>query len=877
VLKGILFLCAFVLSVTAFVGNVYGMEILFEHRTEYQPSRGVTFERNRMMTANGMLDVHVLKVDLDEPYIHIAPVTSGTELGRRETTSSLLRNAGAIGGINADFFGLAGSYSTHFGPLAQDGRLLAMNSYTNHTYNQFATFLLDMDNNPFFNYIRSDIRFYNNGRRNVEINAFNNVGHTLEWPVIIDRLAMYDTSSLNRRFENLIKIVVDGNSLIYISEPGETVQIPEHGYVLVLPERMAYRVSRFNVGDITRLVRTNNLQIDFSGIQMAIGGGGLILDGGEIVNDRGAVPLGRHPRSAVGVSRDGRRLILMTVDGRTHSVGATHAEMAYLLRRYGAHDAMHFDGGGSTTLVTSTRGENHVVANTVSDGGERRVINALGIFDHSPTGEMLRIALEMNVSRTFIGFPVDAQVFGEDEFWNRIPINMEDVTFIAEDESRGYWKEGRYTPLRTGRHTLEVHYGEYRAVQTIFVYALAELQPVRSSISLFEGQRTPVRFIGVSPNGVTLPVPAVERIRVYPTSLGHFVEDEFVATSGGAGYIGARIGDVSVFFPISVGGSPRAINMHSGAVAPLSAPAETVVTANIMNLHGRPVVRMEYTFEPSDRTQAAYVSFDPPLAIPGSSIGLRLHVYGDGSGHWLRGRIQDAEGENHIIDFARSVDFYGWQPVIANLPNIPGPFTIDQIYMVSLSSYEISHHQVFFYRLEAMYAPTNIVEIPQGTQFQDSIRAESGFTGVQDGRAYTFDVPFQCEYEPTQYSRRQDSSFAVITMTAIDGGIFAADNNQWRRFMRDIRAMDTEYVLILMDANPFNFRQRMEFELFHLALQDLNNEGRMIFVVSATGEPDTEPALTVRDGIRYINLASQEEGAATIRFWTGGDGEIWWG
>ena len=871
-LKKVLFSYAIALTAVVFSGAIpaYGLDILFEHRTEYQPSRGVTFERNRMMTANGMLDVHVLKVDMNEAYIEIAPVTSPRELGRRETTSSLLRNAGAVGGINADFFGLAGSYSTHFGPLAQDGRLLAMNAYTNHTYNQFATFLLDMDGNPFFNYIRHDIRFYNNGRRNVEINAYNNVGHTLEWPVIIDRLAMYDTAALNHRFDDLIKIVVDGDSIIHISEPGETVEIPRLGYVLVLPERMAYRAERFNVGDITRLVRTNNLQIDFSGIQMAIGGGGLILSNGELVNDRGIAPAGRHPRSAVGVSRDGRRLILMTVDGRNHSVGATHAEMAFLLRRYGAYNAMHFDGGGSTTLVTSARGENHVVANTVSDGNERRVINALGIFDRSPQGEMVRIYLEMNQNRTIAGMSIGGQVFGEDEFWNRTPINASDVTFIA-DEGRGYWQDGAYTPLHAGRHTLEVRYGEYRATQTIFVYELAQLQPNRPSVTLFEGQRTTVRFEGISTDGTTVPISVVERKRVSPTSLGHFVGDEFVATGSGAGYIAAAIGDVRAFIPVFVSGFPQAIDMHGAHVAPLSAPAETIVTAHAMNLNNRRVVRMEYAFEPSTHTQAAYVSFNPPLAIPGNPVGLRLQVYGDGSGHWLRARVQDGQGQNHVIDFTRSADFYGWQSVITRLPSAPGPFTIDQIYMVSLSSYETSHHQVFFSDLEALYAPTNQPEIPQSTQFQDALRAENGFAGFQGGSVNEFNVPSQDA--SVQYSTQARGDFAVITMTARDSGIFTTDSSQWRRFLQDIRAMNPEHVVILMDANPLNFRQQMEFELLHLALKDLHDEGRMVFVVSATG---VGTVLTMRDGIRYIDLA-QRAGTSTIRFWTGVDDEILWG
>jgi len=876
VLKKILFTCIAALSIAAFSTSIYAnnngeIDILFEHRTEYQPSRGVTFQRNRMMTERGMLDVHVLLVDLNEPYIRVEPVTSGNEHGRRETTSSLLRNAGAIGGINADFFGLAGAYSVHFGPLALDGKLLASNTYTNYRGNEFATFFIDMNNNPFFQYIRSDVRFYNNGRSNVSISTYNSVGHTLDWPVVVDRLVMDDTSGLNRRFNNLTKIVVDSGFITQVSGRGETVTIPENGYVLVLPASMAYRARYFSVGDTARLEFSNNMSINFANIQTAIGGGGLILSSGELVNDSGVAPAGRHPRSAVGVSRDGNRLILMTVDGRNHSVGATHAEMGYLLRRYGAYDAMHFDGGGSTTLVTSTRGENHRVANTVSEASERRVINALGVFDRSPTGEMVDLGLEMEVSHAIVGIPVTAHVFGEDEFWNRIPIDHSNVTFSSSD--RGRWENGLYTPNRTGMHVLEVRYGNYRATTTIFAYTLAELQPQRASITMFEGQRTPIQFTGITTEGTSIPVTAVERRRVYPASLGYFSGDEFVATGGGRGYIAARIGDAAVFLPINVSGFPREVDMFSGDIGRLGAPASTVVAAWRAEYDSRSIIRMEYTFVRSDATQAAYTVFSPALEIPGTPNALRLQVYGDGSGQWLRGRVQDAEGNNHLIDFARSVDFYGWDTVIARLPNAPAPFTLDQIYMVSLNAHDTTRHQVFFYGLEALYAPTNQVDVPQGDRFIDTLRVEYG--NEPRGRAFSFNVP--SGEDEVRYSTFAQSDFAAITMTARSGGIFAADSNQWRRFLRDIRELDRDYVVILMDANPLNFRQAMEFELFHLVMQDLRAEGRMVFVVSATAN---ETVLTMRDGIRYINLSrpvSDEEDNAVIRFWVGNDGEIWWG
>ena len=59
----------------------------------------------------------------------------------------------------------------------------------------------------------------------------------------------------------------------------------------------------------------------------------------------------RGPKIAVGIDKAGNVLVL-TINGRIReSVGATHGDMAEILRSYGAVKAMGFDPGGSSTLV----------------------------------------------------------------------------------------------------------------------------------------------------------------------------------------------------------------------------------------------------------------------------------------------------------------------------------------------------------------------------------------------------------------------------------------------------------------------------------------------------------------------------------------------
>jgi len=93
----------------------------------------------------------------------------------------------------------------------------------------------------------------------------------------------------------------------------------------------------------------------------------------------------RHPRSAVGISRHGRHLILMVIDGRQpgYSESASTGETAEWMRKLGAYNALNLDGGGSTALVIEGPDGSPVALNRPCGpppGAERRVANHLGVF-----------------------------------------------------------------------------------------------------------------------------------------------------------------------------------------------------------------------------------------------------------------------------------------------------------------------------------------------------------------------------------------------------------------------------------------------------------------------------------------------------------------
>lgn len=91
----------------------------------------------------------------------------------------------------------------------------------------------------------------------------------------------------------------------------------------------------------------------------------------------------RNPRTAAGIARGGRQLILVTVDGRDAlNAGMTLRELGDLMLALGARDAINLDGGGSTTFVYAdpdSAGRLRVGNHPSDKGGERAVGDALAI------------------------------------------------------------------------------------------------------------------------------------------------------------------------------------------------------------------------------------------------------------------------------------------------------------------------------------------------------------------------------------------------------------------------------------------------------------------------------------------------------------------
>lgn len=331
-------------------------------------------------TTTGPWAAHVLDVDLAQCYSAIA-VKGAEGAAGRQKTSALLKQIGTsaqvIGGVNADFFSLAGFQGVPTGALITRGRVIT---------GPYSQPVLAVDSSGA---LRAMVLSLNGsvtlGGRRVAIAGWNRPAPS--------GLSFYDDSwgkALDTS-SSVIEVVLDGRSparVVSVDTTTGGARIPTNGGVLI-----AGRTASADLRSALLALQpgdTLHPRVTLAPFhpREAVGGRPMLARDSVIVSDvdtegQASFRL-RNPRTAVGIANRGKRLILVVVDGRQapYSDGMTLRELASFMLALGSRDAINLDGGGSSALVYAdplTHGELRV-ANHPSDAtGERAVGDALAI------------------------------------------------------------------------------------------------------------------------------------------------------------------------------------------------------------------------------------------------------------------------------------------------------------------------------------------------------------------------------------------------------------------------------------------------------------------------------------------------------------------
>ena len=343
-------------------------------------SPGVTHTEFVVRNSEGRSEGDLLNVNLKNTSVSTDLLFPGA-VAARDEVSDMAENANAVAAVNGDFFDI-GKTNAPKGPVIADGhRLKASLPNRQNVFAVSRKGIARLDRISLQGRITTpDDALVLDGLNQSALEVGGIVAFTPVWGAATRKRATCVTSRDATCSKNTTEVVVRDHVVTKVrQEPGYGA-IRKGTFILVGREAGADELrKKLQPGEHVRM--RSELSSQLGGpLEFAIGGNPILLRDG-VVPQVGLGDPALAPRTA-GASRDGRRLYLVTVDGRSaKSVGLRTKEVAEMMRKLGADDALNLDGGGSSTLVAREPGEQDVtVQNVPSDGSQRRVATGIGIF-----------------------------------------------------------------------------------------------------------------------------------------------------------------------------------------------------------------------------------------------------------------------------------------------------------------------------------------------------------------------------------------------------------------------------------------------------------------------------------------------------------------
>ena len=357
----------------------------------------------RVVRGAGPWVLSVLEVDLRRPDIEVRGVRACDNLLGRERPSAIARRlrqdgVDVVGILNADFFDLRGGTGATESNVIIDGEIVKAVTVTESPFDAFdnvhTQFGITAAGRPVLErfHLKGAIRTPSGEWALSAINSRppNALALLTKW---FDTLALALGPADTVAHVSLLKVGGRGDTARYRVESKpkreRLIVTTEETVVLVASGSSLPVVERLLPGDRVDIVM--QLVPDRGPLRTVVGGWPRIVEAGRNValaadSVEGTIPRfsrARHPRSALGISRDSATLYVVAVDGRQQaSVGMTLEELAEAMIALGAYEAMNLDGGGSTALVVRDS-----IVNTPSDSaGERPVGNVVAITRRVASG-----------------------------------------------------------------------------------------------------------------------------------------------------------------------------------------------------------------------------------------------------------------------------------------------------------------------------------------------------------------------------------------------------------------------------------------------------------------------------------------------------------
>lgn len=544
---------------------------------------------------------------------------------------------------------------------------------------------------------------------------------------------------------------------------------------------------------------------DGGSLHAAIGGGNVLVRDG-VVQDIADPTLA--PRTAVGFSADGRRMIMLTVDGRqVDSRGVTQTEMGRMMAELGAWTALNLDGGGSSTLLARRPGEETVrVENSPSDGSERPVPNGLAIYAPAGSGRLagywLRTASDPTTApgvspvrggrpdRVFPGLTRRLVATGYDETygpaagaptWRATPAAHGTVT------AGGVFRAGA-----PGRATVTARRGA--ASGRLDLTVLGPLDRIDATVDRVglnqAGDTALFGVVGFDAEGNTAPIEPADLRLEYDHALLDVTATEdgnlsvrALADTGSA-VVTVHVGAHRTTLPVTVGLTDVPVATFDDAAAWRFSQARASGSVAPAPGHTGTGLRMSYDFSQSTGTRAAYA--DPPawIEVPGQPQAFGMWIHGNGRGEWPSLHLHDAQDTQHVLR-GPYITWTGWRYVEFAVPaGVRYPVRVRRFYVAETNAAAQYTSEVIIDELVAKVPPP--VDVPAEPPRTDRVVLRDGT--VDDA--------------PWRFAVMSDAQFVAADP---DSDLVA----QARRTLREIKAARPDFLVIVGDlvdtAYPADF------------------------------------------------------------------------
>lgn len=864
---------------------------LYEEKSSQPIGSGVEYQHLLKFGSSGWLNLNVVTMDLKNPNTKVDVVHSANGVSTRDTLSGMMSQVqNPLAAINADYFYLT-TPDSPLGVMVQDGKMVSSTVLVK-PYNVLS---VTNDGQAFFGPWQNNMNLTSDKGASVPVSAYNKVTWHYAMVTILDKNWGANTPGAAADYSDLVEMVVRNGVVAEIRQGQPSTAIPQDGYVVLASgERGQFLLQTIHQGD-----QMTFSPADFGGIRMAVGGGSMLIQNGTLV------PLcepinGAHPRSAVGVTADGNRLMIATVDGRHPSyTGLDGSQMASLMKELGCYNAMILDSGGSTTMLVKELGNKGMtLENVPSDGPQRKIINGLVIASTAPKTDLGGITFKNTQDSAFSNQPLALSVTGYDSNYQALDIDPAQVTYTVL-EGKGRVEGQRLIPTGGGSIVVEAAY-QGKTVQKTFkgLAQVAAVQLELSNYRLIPGGTTTVKVMAIDKNGYRAAL-AADSVQVTDDKgLGSYANGVYTAGSQeGSTILRANCNGLRAAAPLAVGlqkNPAGAFEKYGFAFA--GYPQE--VTGSVAVVPGGKVnpnaAQLNFDLTGSTATTAAYLTFANggiPLSARPQKIGVWVNAQAQAP-HWVRAQMTDAAGKAYTLEFQQGIDWTGWKYLTADVPQtMTVPARLEKLYVVETDPSYKTKGTLLFDGLDFQY-PAALPAIPaaeQGGVVKDPYNQKpakydtkwliyggssqanqqkqllnalgSGYemallTGVVDAKTLkqsskTMMGTFQ------GYNVAEQKNGLLVFLNNSKDGLRKTDYNQWP-WLKNILAGTTQKTVYVFLPKPIwgsgGFSDTLEANLLGDQLTALAQRGTKVYVFYGGGNTGGE----IRNGVWYIGTGKEQ-------------------